>query len=87
MMFEELDEDGSGELTLDEINAAPPDPWPNDLRLNPGGLHPNGIQNGIQKGPKGAFVCVSFSKATVGKRWQQLRVARSKIFPTKIVAA
>ena len=24
-MFEELDEDGSGELTLDEINAAPPD--------------------------------------------------------------
>ncbi|CAJ1387670.1 unnamed protein product [Effrenium voratum] len=25
MMFEELDEDGSGELTLDEINAAPPD--------------------------------------------------------------
>ena len=25
LMFEELDEDGSGELTLDEINAAPPD--------------------------------------------------------------
>lgn len=26
LMFDELDEDGSGELTLDEINAAPPDP-------------------------------------------------------------
>ena len=25
LMFDELDEDGSGELTLDEINAAPPD--------------------------------------------------------------
>jgi hypothetical protein len=26
-MFDELDEDGSGELTLDEINAAPAVPW------------------------------------------------------------
>jgi len=26
-MFDELDEDGSGELTLDEINAAPPVTW------------------------------------------------------------
>lgn len=24
LMFDELDEDGSGELTLDEINSAPP---------------------------------------------------------------
>lgn len=27
LMFDELDEDGSGELTLDEINAAPAVPW------------------------------------------------------------
>ena len=27
VVFDELDEDGSGELTLDEINAAPAVPW------------------------------------------------------------
>ena len=27
LMFDELDEDGSGELTLDEINAAPAVTW------------------------------------------------------------
>ena len=32
LMFDELDEDGSGELTLDEINAAPPVTWAKQVK-------------------------------------------------------